>query len=120
MEGGPIGSVMVHPKGNSAIEVTDLAVEPGHRKRGLGGEWMTTAMRAGLQLGKSRVTLASQDRGNGRLTAWYKQMGFTQVGSNSLGYPLMEAPIGHACRGWRSDRCRSPPVSGNGLKATRN
>jgi ribosomal protein S18 acetylase RimI-like enzyme len=94
--GQKVGSVMVHNRGTSTIEVTDLAVDPSHRKRGLGGVLMESAMRAGLQLGKTKVKLASQDSGTGRLTSWYKNMGFVPVGSNSRGYPVLEAPITRA------------------------
>jgi ribosomal protein S18 acetylase RimI-like enzyme len=91
--GQQIGSVMVHNHGESGIEVTDLAVDPSHRKRGLGGVLMASAARAGNQLGKTRITLASRDSGTGRLTVWYKNMGFSQVGVNKLGYQVLEAPI---------------------------
>jgi hypothetical protein len=92
----PIGSVIVHDRGRSTIEVTDLVVEPCHRKRGLGGVLMASAARAGLQLGKTRVTVASQDNGTGRLTSWYKNMGFVPTGASKRGYPVLEAPIGRA------------------------
>jgi ribosomal protein S18 acetylase RimI-like enzyme len=63
--GYEVGSVMVHDRGQTAIEVTDLAVDPAHRKQGLGGVLMASAARAGIQMGKSKVTLASQDIGTG-------------------------------------------------------
>jgi ribosomal protein S18 acetylase RimI-like enzyme len=96
-EGGRrVGSVMVHSIGKSSIEITDLAVDLSHRKQGLGGVLMASAMRAGLQLGKSTIVLTSQDSGTGRLTAWYKNMGFDQVGSSDQGYPVLKAPISRA------------------------
>jgi hypothetical protein len=97
--GHEVGSVMIHDHGKAAIEVTDLAVDPAHRKQGLGGVLMASAVRAGLQLRKSTVTLASQDKGTGRLTAWYKKMGFAPTGANRHGYPVLEAPIGRALSG---------------------
>jgi hypothetical protein len=46
------------------------------------------------------VTLAGQDdSGTGRLKSWYKNMGFAPVGSNGLGYPVLEAPITRALPG---------------------
>ena len=54
---------------------------------------MSSALRTGLQLGKSRVVLGSQDDGSGRLTRWYQRMGFSQVGINERGFPQLEAPI---------------------------
>ena len=45
--GRPMGSAMVHARGDSSIEVTDLKVEDAHRGRGLGGMLMASAMRAG-------------------------------------------------------------------------
>jgi ribosomal protein S18 acetylase RimI-like enzyme len=97
--GHEVGSVMVHDRGQAAIEVTDLAVDPSHRKQGFGGVLMASAMRAGLQLRKAKVVLASQDTGTGRLTAWYKNMGFVPTGANRLGYPVLEAPISRVVTG---------------------
>ncbi len=91
--GQQVGSVMVHARGQSAIEVSDLGVDPAHRSQGLGGVLMASALRTGLQLGKSKVVLGSQDDGSGRLTRWYQRMGFTQVGINDRGFPQLEAPI---------------------------
>jgi ribosomal protein S18 acetylase RimI-like enzyme len=97
--GQPIGWVMVHARGDSTIEVTDLKVEPSHRGQGLGGTLMASALQAGRQLGRSRVVLASQDDGSGRLTRWYQRMGFEHAGSNSFGYPKLEASITRALAG---------------------
>jgi ribosomal protein S18 acetylase RimI-like enzyme len=97
--GQEVGSVMVHDRGKAALEVTDLAVDQAYRKQGLGGVLMASAARAGLQLRKSKVTLASQDLGTGRLTAWYKKMGFAPTGANKRGYPVLEAPISRALSG---------------------
>ncbi len=85
---------MVHARGHSSIEVTDLKVEASHRGQNIGGMLMASALRAGQQLGRSRVTLASQDDGSGRLTRWYQRMGFERAGINALGYPNLQATIG--------------------------
>ncbi|MCG8607478.1 GNAT family N-acetyltransferase, partial [bacterium] len=108
--GHQVGSVMVHDRGDAAIEVTDLGVNRNHRKHGVGGDLMASAFRAGLQLGKSKVSLASQDDGSGRLTNWYKSMGFKQVGVNKFGYPQLEAPISRALSGVAQVRMASPPL----------
>jgi ribosomal protein S18 acetylase RimI-like enzyme len=105
--GHEVGSVMVHDRGKAAIEVTDLAVDPAFRKQGLGGVLMASAARAGLQLRKAKVTLASQDNGTGRLTAWYKKMGFAPTGANRRGYPVLEAPISRALSGVAQGRMRA-------------
>jgi ribosomal protein S18 acetylase RimI-like enzyme len=97
--GYEVGSVLIHDRGQAAIEVTDLAVDPSYRKQGLGGVLMASAARAGLQLRKSKVTLASQDNGTGHLTSWYKKMGFAPTGANKRGYPVLEAPISRALSG---------------------
>ena len=70
--------------------MTDLGVAPAHRSEGLGGLLMCSALRTGLQLGKSRVVLGSQDDGSGRLTRWYQRMGFSQVGINERGFPQLK------------------------------
>lgn len=105
--GRPVGSVMMHARG-SVIEVTDLSVSQAYRKQGIGAVLMASALRAGLNLGKSRVTLASQDNGSGRLTHWYKSMGFVQAGFNSLGHPRLEAPIRRVLSGVVQGRTAVP------------
>src|SRR5215469_12343360 len=91
--GREIGSVMVHARERGAVEVTDLGVDAAQRGNGVGQMLVAAAARTGLQSGRSKVTLAAQDRGSGHLTRWYKEMGFTQVGINQRGYPQLEAPI---------------------------
>jgi N-acetylglutamate synthase-like GNAT family acetyltransferase len=88
-----IGSVMVHERDKSSIEVTDLGVDPEHRKQNLGARLMASALRTGLQMGKTRVVLNSQDNGSGHLTQWYQSMGFARTGSSRRGYPQLAASI---------------------------
>ena len=97
--GCQIGSVMVHARDKASVEVTDLGVDPAHREHGIGKLLLASAARTGLQSGKSKVTLAAQDNGSGKLTRWYKGMGFAQTGVNQRGYPQMEAPIGRVLAG---------------------
>ena len=85
--GRQIGSVMVHARDKASVEVTDLGVDPAHREHGIGKLLLASAARTGLQSGKSKVTLAAQDNGSGKLTRWYKGMGFAQTGVNQRGYP---------------------------------
>jgi ribosomal protein S18 acetylase RimI-like enzyme len=92
-EGRPVGSLMVSVRNRGAAEVTNLKVDPGLRGQGIGKALLGSAARAAIQFGKGRVALASQDNGSGRLTGWYKGMGFQQVGVNRLGYPELEAPV---------------------------
>jgi ribosomal protein S18 acetylase RimI-like enzyme len=89
-----VGEVMVHTKGRTAAEITDLGVDPAHRDHGIGKLLLASAARTGMQFGKSKVTLAAQDDGSGRLTHWYKGIGFAQVGVNERGYPRLEAAVG--------------------------
>jgi len=91
--GRQVGSVMVHTKDRASVEVTDLGVDQAHRQHGIGEMLIASAARAGQQSGKSKMTLAAQDQGSGRLTQWYKRIGFAQVGVNQSGYPQLEAPI---------------------------
>ena len=91
--GGQVaGSVMVQAREGAAVELTDLSVDPAHRKQGLGEMLISSALRLGRDLGKSHVTLASQDNGSGRLTRWYQGLGFSRTGQH-LGFPRLEAPI---------------------------
>jgi ribosomal protein S18 acetylase RimI-like enzyme len=89
----PMGSLVVHTKRGAAAEVTDLGVAPGHRDRGIGRQLLVSAARAGLRSGNSKLSLSAQDNGTGKLTRWYKDMGFQQVGVNGRGMPVLEAPI---------------------------
>ena len=90
--GQPVGSVMVHTRSHSTIEVTDLHVDPAHREQGLGGLLIASAMRAGQGLGRSEVILDSHDEGSGKLTR-NQGMGFARAGTNELGYARLVAPI---------------------------
>ncbi len=118
--GRPIGSVLVHARGASAIEVTDLSVEPSYRGQGLGGILLASAMRAGQQLGRSRAVLASQDDGSGRLTRWYRRMGFEPAGVNGRGYQELEGSIGRILAGVAQARM-APTMGGRpaGASTTR-
>jgi GNAT superfamily N-acetyltransferase len=93
-----VGSVMVHAGNRDAVEVTDLGVEQAHRAQGIGKLLIASAARTGQQLGKARMALAAQDTGSGRLTQWYKHMGFAPVGVHHSGHPHLEAPIGRMIR----------------------
>jgi ribosomal protein S18 acetylase RimI-like enzyme len=93
VEGRSVGSVMVHAGPKAAVEVTDLGVASSYREQGIGKMLLASAARTGRLLGKSRVSLAAQDNGSGRLNRWYREMGFTQAGLNSRGHIEFEAPI---------------------------
>lgn len=95
----PIGSLVVHTKRGAAAEVTDLGVAAGHRDQGIGRQLLVSAARAGLRSGNSKLSLSAQDSGSGRLTRWYKDMGFQQVGVNGRGMPVLEAPISRLLAG---------------------
>jgi len=90
---------MVHARDKGAVEVTDLGVDQTERGHGIGRMLVASAAKTGLQFGRSKVTLAAQDRSSGHLTQWYKGMGFTQIGVNQRGYPQLEAPIGRILAG---------------------
>jgi GNAT superfamily N-acetyltransferase len=98
-QGRPVGSLTVHLRNQGAVEVTDLKVDHDARGQGIGKALLGSAARAGLQFGRGRVALASQDDGSGKLTGWYKGMGFRQVGTNQYGYPTLEAPISRVLSG---------------------
>jgi ribosomal protein S18 acetylase RimI-like enzyme len=91
-KGRPVGSVMIHKRGRT-VEVTDLGVEAGHRRKGFGEKLISSALRTGLRLGLKRVKLDVGDSGTGRLTKWYRQMGFRQTGLDQRGRPHMEALV---------------------------
>jgi len=92
--GRQVGSIMVHAKGKTSIEITDLGVDGAHRAQGIGKMLIASAARAGQQFGKSKLTLAALDNGSGHLTQWYKGIGFTPTGANRHGFPVLEAQVG--------------------------
>jgi hypothetical protein len=100
--GRPVGSLMVNLRNRGAAVVTDLNVDPSARGQGVGKALLGSAARAALQFGKGRVALASQDNGSGKLTGWYRGMGFRQVGVNQLGFPELEAPVSRVLDGGNS------------------
>src|SRR5581483_1236717 len=102
------GSVVVHNQSNSAIELTDLGVHPKYQQQGLGQNLIASALRAGQRMGKTRVSLSSGDNGTGRLTAWYKRMGFRQTGVDSDGQPRLEGPIARILSGIAQRKVRTP------------
>jgi ribosomal protein S18 acetylase RimI-like enzyme len=92
--GGQVkGSVRLREHGPKTIEMTDLAVDPAHRGRGLGRDLLASAARTGQRLGKTGVALSSEDNGSGRLTRWYRDLGFVQNGRDARGDARLEAPI---------------------------
>jgi GNAT superfamily N-acetyltransferase len=97
--GRQVGSVLVHARDKSAIEVTDLNVAQAKRGYGIGRQLVASAARTGQQFGKSKVILAAQDGASGHLTRWYKEMGFTQTAVNQRGFPQLEAPISRLIAG---------------------
>ena len=111
--GRQVGSVMVHARDRGVVEVTDLGVDQNQRGHGIGQMLVASAAKAGQQFGKSKVTLAAQDRGSGHLTRWYKEMGFTQTGVNQRGFPQLEAPISRVLAGTLDNRA-APAVAKSG------
>ncbi len=71
---------------------------------------IASAARIGMQTGRSKVVLGSQDDGSGRLTGWYRRMGFAQVGVNTRGYPQLEAPIARVLAGVAQARLATAPA----------
>ncbi len=110
--GRQVGSVMVHARDKASVEVTDLGVDQSQRGHGIGQMLVASAAKAGQQFGKSKVTLAAQDKGSGHLTQWYKGMGFTQIGVNQRGFPQLEAPIGRVLAGTAQRQLKQGAPSG--------
>jgi ribosomal protein S18 acetylase RimI-like enzyme len=110
--GSAVGSVMVHARDKGAVEVTDLHVAEAQRGHGIGRMLLASAARTGQQFGKSKVTLAAQDKGRGHLTRWYREMGFTQTGVNQRGFPQLEAPIGRVLAGTAQRQLKQGAPSG--------
>jgi hypothetical protein len=116
----PVGSVMVHAGTTDAAEVTDLGVEQAHRAQGIGKQLIASAARTGQQLGKARLALAAQDEGSGRLTQWYKRMGFAQVVMHPSGHPQLEAPIGRVLSNVVQRRVAPPQAMHHHIYDTRS
>lgn len=92
--GQRVGSVEVRVAGQDSVRVVNLEVDPHHRKQGAGVQLMRAAVTEGVRMGRSRVTLESQDNGTGKLTRWYQRMGFQPRGRSDRGMVVLEAPAG--------------------------
>ena len=92
--GREVGSAVLHLQGAASLHVTDLGVDSAHRDQGIGRMLLAQAAKAGQRLGRGIVTLASEDKGTGRLTNWYRSMGFQQRGVNARGLAELAAPVG--------------------------
>ncbi len=91
-EGRTVGSAVVHA-GGPVARVTDLGVEAPYRDRGIGVQLLASAAPAGLRAGSHKLVLEAQDNGSGRLTRWYRELGFRQVGVDGHGQPRLEIPV---------------------------
>jgi len=85
-----IGSVEVLDAGRDAVRVVNLKVDNDQRGQGAGAQLMKAAAFEGLRMGKTRVTLESQDNGSGKLTRWYEGMGFMPRGRTDRGMMVLE------------------------------
>jgi ribosomal protein S18 acetylase RimI-like enzyme len=85
-----IGSVELLDGGQDAVRVVNLKVDPDQRGQGAGAHLMRAAAFEGMRMGKSRLTLESQDNGSGKLTRWYEGMGFVHRGRSDRGQVVME------------------------------
>ncbi len=103
------GSVMVHERSRSAVDITDLKVRPEFRKHGLGRILVQSALQTGLHLGRAHAILVSHDSGTSRLTRWYERLGFRKCGFH-LGYPELAASISRALSGIAY--FTAPPIAG--------
>lgn len=88
--GRDIGSLEVLDAGRDAVRVVNLKVDPDQRGQGAGAHLMRAAASEGMRMGKTRVTLESQDNGSGKLTRWYERMGFMPRGRSDRGMVMME------------------------------
>jgi ribosomal protein S18 acetylase RimI-like enzyme len=88
--GREVGSLEVLDAGRDAVRVVNLKVDPDQRGQGAGAQLMRAAAAEGMRMGKTRVTLESQDNGSGKLTRWYERMGFTPRGRSDRGMVVME------------------------------
>lgn len=92
-QGKDVGSVELIPKGQQKAEIVNLHVDPLHRKKNLGQKLVKSAINSAKRIGKSIVSLQSQDDGSGKLTRWYESMGFVRKGIGSNGYIALETYV---------------------------
>ncbi|MCG8608868.1 GNAT family N-acetyltransferase [bacterium] len=93
-EGKLIGSVEVRLKDADTAELINLRVDPQYRGLGAGKQLLQSARQVGREMGRPHLTLESEDKGNGRLTAWYQRHGFKATGIGSRGYTVLQASTG--------------------------
>ncbi len=88
--GREVGSLEMLDAGRDAVRVVNLKVDPDQRGQGAGAQLMRAAAAEGMRMGKTRVTLESQDNGSGKLTRWYEGMGFMPRGRSDRGMVVLE------------------------------
>ena len=96
--GRRVGAADLQLAGGGAAKVYNLSVDPVHRGEGGGAALLRAVAEAGMTLGRSRITLDSEDRGTGRLTRWYESLGFRRVGTGERGLTSLEIPAGRLRR----------------------
>ena len=112
--GRTAGGITIHLRNRSTVELANLSVEPTLRRRGLGRLLIEAALQFGARSRKSAMVLTSQDRGDGRLTRWYKAIGLTHIGYDRH-YPQLEARIESILTRLAADRCANSPWSFSAL-----
>lgn len=92
------GSVNIRPTRAGLLEVTDLYVEPAHRRQGLGARLMQAALRTGRNQGVGGAVLEARPSDAGisapALQAMYERMGFRTVRTSARGTPIMQFGTG--------------------------
>lgn len=70
---------------DSGIELNNLAVLPGYRHRGIGGELLRHAFREGKRWGYGVMKLGIVEE-NQRLRRWYEAWGFVHTGTEKFDF----------------------------------
>jgi len=96
--GQRVGGADLQLGGQGAAKVYNLQVDPAFRGQGGGAALMRAVAETGMSLGRSRITLDSQDNGSGHLTRWYENFGFRRAGVGERGHTALEIPAQILCR----------------------
>jgi ribosomal protein S18 acetylase RimI-like enzyme len=97
-----VGSVDIERVASGRLYISNLSVEPQHRRQGIATQLMSAAVRSAQNHNSSRIVLEARPGAGGiqapSLISMYQKLGFRSVGKSRRGNPLMERNTGASQR----------------------
>jgi GNAT superfamily N-acetyltransferase len=94
----PVGSVDMEPADSGRIYISNLSVDPPHRRHGVATQLLNAVLANARNRGFAGAVLEARPGAGSipapALASMYRRMGFRDIGHSKLGSPLMERPSG--------------------------